>query len=135
MSATNQPIFRVSAMRHYMQNQEKSSYLRFIPLPITLFLWGLLGLLLVACAMAWNEEIPTYVNASGLIVSTASAKTPPGQPESAPRAVLFLSPVQAATLHPGMSVRLLVGGVTRQFESRIAGIAAGTRSPADIHAR
>jgi hypothetical protein len=137
MSVTNQPIFRSSALRHYMQNQEKSSYLRFIPLPITILLWFLLGLLCIGTAVAWNETIPTYVGASGLIVAPGSgaANPPADRSKASASAILFLPPGQAATLHIGMSVRLFIGGATQGLESQIVTIAPGVRSPADIHAR
>ncbi len=135
MSVSRQQIFRASALRHYMHNQEKSSYLRFIPLPIALLLWMLLGLFIFAGYMAWNEEIPTYVNASGLVVTTAPAKAPVKGRMPDTRAVLFLPLTQVATVHVGMPVRLYVGGSARSFVSRITTIAAETRSPADIHAQ
>lgn len=135
MSTTNKPIFRASAMRHYMQNQEKSSYLRLIPLPITIFVWLLLALFIVAGYFVWDEEIPTYVSAAGLVVSTTSGKVQAHRQESGTRAVLFLPPTQAATLHVGTPVRIYVGGSAQALEGHITAIAVEVRSPADIHAR
>jgi hypothetical protein len=60
MLVPNHPIFRQNAVKHYMQSREKDTLPRFISLPIALFLWALLGLLLVVGLLAWYEQIPTY---------------------------------------------------------------------------
>ncbi|GHO92775.1 hypothetical protein KSF_028230 [Reticulibacter mediterranei] len=69
MLIPNHPIFRQNAVKHYMQSREKDTLPRFISLPIALFLWGLLGLLLVVGLLAWYEQIPTYATGQGAVLS------------------------------------------------------------------
>src|SRR2546429_475543 len=73
MLVPNHPIFRNNAVKHYMQSRDKDSLPRFISLPIALFLWILLGLLLVVGGLAWYEQIPSYVSGNGVVLNATSA--------------------------------------------------------------
>lgn len=130
MPKPDQPIFRAGALRHYMRGQEKTAYLRFVPLPMTILLWILLGFLLIAAAMAWNEEIPDYIDAPGLIVNSTS-----GQQGKSIQAILFLPAARSEALQPGMTARLYIASSSQAIAGKIARIEQKTSSPADVQVR
>jgi hypothetical protein len=101
MLVPNHPIFRQNAVKHYMQSREKDTLPRFISLPIALFLWALLGLLLVVGLLAWYEQIPTYATGQGAVLSSRymSQYTDQGAVVAA-----FFAVDQAKHLHAGQSV-------------------------------
>jgi hypothetical protein len=101
MLVPNHPIFRQNAVKHYMQSREKDTLPRFISLPIALFLWALLGLLLVVGLLAWYEQIPTYATGRGAVLSPGymSHYTQQGAVAAA-----FFAVDQAKHLHVGQSV-------------------------------
>jgi hypothetical protein len=101
MLVPNHPIFRQNAVKHYMQSREKDTLPRFISLPIALFLWALLVLLLVVGLLAWYEQIPTYATGQGAVLSSRymSHYTDQGAVAAA-----FFTVDQAKHLHAGQSV-------------------------------
>jgi hypothetical protein len=101
MLVPNHPIFRNNAVKHYMQSREKDTLPRFISLPIALFLWILLGLLLVVGLLSWYEQIPTYATGKGAVLNSKYA--PPSARQDAV-AVAFFSLDQASNLHVGQAV-------------------------------
>ncbi len=78
MPATNQPLFRSNAMKHYMQGREKHTVPRFISLPTMVLLWALLALFLVAGVLVWGEQVPRYATTQGIVV-VESATQPSGK--------------------------------------------------------
>lgn len=94
MPATNQPLFRSNAIKHYMQGREKHTLPRFVSLPIIILLWTLLVLFLATGAWVWGEQVPTYTTTQGIVV-VQSATQPSGKSASVTRK-------QAST--PGKSV-------------------------------
>jgi len=78
MPATNQPLFRSNAMKHYMQGREKHTFPRFISLPITILLWTLFALFIAAGVLVWNEQVPRYAITQGVVV-VESATQPSGK--------------------------------------------------------
>ena len=103
MAIPNHPIFRKNAVKHYMQSRDKDTLPRFISLPIALFLWILLGLLLVVGGLAWYEQVPTYASGNGVVLSSKYA--PPYAHQEAV-AVAFFSVGQARDVHIGQAVRV-----------------------------
>jgi hypothetical protein len=95
----------------------------------------LLGLILIAGFVAWNEQIPEYTNAPGLVIASMPAETPVHQSEANTQAILFFPPEQAYALHSEMPVDLFIGGVSQPLEGQITTIASKTSSPTEIQAR
>ncbi len=121
MHTANRQIFRESAMKHYIQNREKDVLLRILPLPMAVFLWVLLALLLMAGLFAWNERIPTYVSGTGTVQADKGGDS---------IAVVFLPPEQSTTLHAGQQVRVHIGSTGPQVQSRIMEVEPDITSPA-----
>jgi len=163
MPAPNQPLFRSNAVKHYMQGREKHTFPRFISLPITIFLWTLLALFIVAGALVWGEQVPTYTTTQGIVVvqpttqpsgkvvSTtgkqvlAMGTVVPtiGKPvpameklmSSTVMGIFFFPPARVNILHVGMPIRLHVGPSGAQLSSQIASIEPDAMSPIALRSR
>jgi len=149
MPATNQPIFRSNAIKHYMEGRQKHEFPRFVSLPITILLWTLLALLVAAVALVWSEQIPMYVTSQGIVIVHSATQPSKGKPvpvagKSAPAsgkpvpstamAVFFFPPAQAQKIYVGEPVRLDVGSSGPQFSSQIASIEPSAMSPEALRA-
>lgn len=75
MPATNQPLFRSNAMKHYMQGREKHTVPRFISLPIMSLLWALLVLFLASGAFVWSKQVPMYATTQGIVVVESATQS------------------------------------------------------------
>jgi len=122
MLVPNQPIFRNNAVKHYMQSRQKDSLPRFISLPLALFLWMLLALLLVVGVLAWFEEIPTYVGGNGVILHEG---TNAGYGANGAMAAIFLPLNQAKNLRVGSTVRVDLGTSGPHMTSKVETIEYG----------
>jgi hypothetical protein len=120
MQALERQIFRESALKHYIQIQEKDVVLRILPVPAAVFLWVLLGFLFMAGMFTWNERIPTYVSGSGIVQATSGGDAV---------AVIFLPAEQATALHSGMPVQIHVGATGPQVQSTILEVDQDITSP------
>lgn len=129
MSIPNTRLFRNEALQHYFQGKEKYSLPRFMPFPIAIFLWILLGLSLTIGACAWHEEVPIYITGPGIIL-IQNHTTPLTQDGSI--GAIFLQPAQATKLHPGQAVFVQMVTGTQEISSTIERIEPGVSSPADV---
>lgn len=117
MLVPNHPIFRNNAVKHYMQGRDKDTLPRFISLPIALFLWVLLGLLLVVGLLAWYEQIPSYISGRGVVLNSNYAPRSSSGEEAV--AVAFFAVDQAAHLHVGQSVFVRFASSTQSLKGTI----------------
>jgi hypothetical protein len=119
MLMPNHPIFRQNAVKHYMQNRQKDTLPRFISLPIALFLWALLGLLLVVGLLAWYEQVPAYISGNGVVLN---AKYVPQQNSQGAVAVAFFAIGQSNHLHVGQIVSVHVGTSTQSLRGTVLSV-------------
>ncbi len=119
MAIPNHPIFRKNAVKHYMQSRDKDTLPRFISLPIALFLWILLGLLLVVGGLAWYEQVPTYASGNGVVLS--SKYVPPYAHHEAV-AVAFFAVGQANHLHVGQTVSVRFASSTQSLKGTVLAV-------------
>lgn len=134
MLVPNQPIFRNNAVKHYMQSRQKDTLPRFISLPLALFLWMLLALLLVVGVLAWFEEIPTYVGGKGVILregnyagntGNVGSQANESSNSTGATAAIFLPLNQAKKLHIGAPVRVDLNTSGPHMQSKIVEIDYG----------
>ena len=96
---------------------EKDVLPHFISWPIIMCLWMLLALPLIAGWFAWNAQVPTYVNSSGVLL-------PPGtmlQPTYGKMvAIVFLSSTPSATIRVGQPVDLYISSEDMHIQSTVA---------------
>jgi hypothetical protein len=113
MSVPKNPIFRDNAVKHYMQSRDKDTLPRFISLPVALFLWVLLGLLLTVGMLAWYEQIPSYVSGHGVVLNSNNV---PGLASNVGTvAVAFFAVDQANNLHVGQRVLVSFASSTQSL--------------------
>jgi hypothetical protein len=116
MLVPNHPIFRKNAVKHYMQSRDKDTLPRFISLPIALFLWILLGLLLVVGLLAWYEQIPAYATGKGVVLSSQYAPHPTQQEAMA---VAFFTVDQSNHFHTGQTVFVHFASSTQSLQGTV----------------
>jgi len=92
-------LFREQALQRYIQQKEKTVLPQWISPPIFLFLWILLGLLILAGIAAWVGEVPVTVSGAGMILVK-------GQQNAAGTAIIFLPISQQNVLRPGSPIKL-----------------------------
>ena len=125
-------MFRNKALQYYAQSREKDVLPRFVAPPVFLFLWVLLGLLLVATLLAWLGQVPTYVAGSGVVLNQG-VKTQPGGNEAV--AVVFLPATPSLNVRAGLPVQVQIGTTGPQLTSTIDAVQPGVISPSDARKR
>lgn len=124
---TKQRIFRDKALQQYIQGKNKTILPRFASPPVFVFLWILLGLLLIASIAAWLAQVPTFVSGSG-IISTPTGTTQQGGNEAF--AVIFIPATALLKLHSGLPVQVQIGSTGPRVLGTITTVAADVTSPA-----
>jgi len=127
MTTSKRTIYRRSAVQHYLQRRERDVLPRFVSPPIFFFLWVLLGLLLMAGALAWFSRLPVQAFGVGIIIEPEKA--------SEGAVVLVFAPAdQRAKLRPGQTVHLQLSP-KEQISSQVASVEPGITSPAEARQR
>src|SRR5207247_11480292 len=94
-------IFRQNAITAYKRGVEKAVVPRLISWPIIVCLWLLLAVLIAAGFLAWDVQVPTYVDGSGILLARGDML----QPEYGEMvAVVFLPADQSAHMRVGLPV-------------------------------
>jgi hypothetical protein len=68
MKDSQRPIFREDAVRRYLEGREKSILPRMISPRTFIYLWLLLGLLVMSSLIAWLTKVPIYASGRALVV-------------------------------------------------------------------
>jgi hypothetical protein len=110
-------IFRESAVEAYRRRTEKAVLPRLVSGPVIACFWLLLGTLLAAMLVAWSVRVPTYVGASGVIVSRGEQHQQVG---GTPAAVLFLPPDQSPHMRVGQPVHGQIGSSATYMDGVVA---------------
>lgn len=126
------PIFRDEAIKHYKKSKDKATLPRFMPFPVTFLLWFLLAFLLVVVGLAWNEEIPLYETAPGVVLDQPG-KVLTNSHETT--VAIFIPMNQIAKIHVGQVARVQISGSKEQFTSKIIKVESTALSPSQIHQR
>jgi hypothetical protein len=126
MIAPRNQIFRDKALKHYMQSREKDVLPNFSSVPVAIFGWLLLGLLIATGLVAEYGQIPVSVAGSGIILGLGN----PAQAGSdGTIALAFFPPSAAARLHAGQAALLQISANGVQLTSVIAQVEPGMSSP------
>jgi hypothetical protein len=72
MEGTNHSIFRPDAMQRYIQREEKQVLPQFVSPRIFLFLWALLGLLILGLGVSWFTKVPVYASGPAVVMQGSS---------------------------------------------------------------
>lgn len=128
----SRPIFRESAVEAYRRRREKDVVPRLISWPIVISLWLLLAIVLADVWVSWSVRVPTYVAASGAVLSDA---TQPEVDGGRTAAVLFLPPKESSRVRVGQPVHVQVGSSGRYVKGVIAKVERGLVGPDEARKR
>ncbi|HEX6552605.1 MAG TPA: hypothetical protein VF026_07570 [Ktedonobacteraceae bacterium] len=99
---------------------------RLISWPIIACLWLLLGVLITAGFLAWDVQVPTYVDGPGIILAPGDMP----QPEYGETlGLMFLPPDQAVHMRTGLPVGVQIGSTGVRVRGMIAKVEPGITSP------
>lgn len=132
MQVPHHSIFRDKALKHYMQSQKKDVLPHFNSIPVAIFFWVLLGLLIATGFLAWYVQVPVYLNGSGILPGTGTHSLP-GKSKTV--ALVFFQPDKAHELHAGQAVTIQLSNKGTQPTGVISEIDSGISSPATVQAR
>jgi hypothetical protein len=119
-------IFRESAIEVYRRGIAKDVVPRLIAWPIVVCLWLLLGVFLAAGFLAWYIQVPTHVDASGIILAPRDL-LPLADGETV--ALVFLPPDHAARVRVGLPTDIQIGSGGVYTHGTLAKIEPGIISP------
>jgi hypothetical protein len=129
---SDRAIFRESAIQAYRRGTAKDIVPRLTSRPVIVCLWLLLAVLVASAAAAWSVQVPTYVDAQGVILrSGAQAGLSGGKTTG----VLFLPPDQSAHMRAGQPVHALIGSSGPSASGVVARIEPGLIGPDTARAR
>jgi hypothetical protein len=113
-------LFRTQALKHYTQNKQKDILPTFVAPPIFLLFWLLLLIIGVALFFSWQERVPTYTQALGIVLE---------QPNQPATALLFLPPASATNLAVGQQLTFQVNITGQKFQSDVTSISSDPITP------
>ncbi len=119
-------LFRTQALKHYEQNKQKDILPGFVTPPVFFCLWLLLLIIGAATFFAWQERVPTYTQALGIVLVQQS--------ESA-TALLFVPSGSTASIAAGQKLTLQVNATGQQFEASVTSVDPGSTTPDEARAR
>ena len=128
MAASKRTIFRNKALHYYAQSRERDILPRFVAPPVFLFLWILLGLLLLAVLLAWESQVPTYASGSGVVLNQ-------GIKGDEAVAVVFLPATPSLKVRAGLPIQVQIGSTGPLLTSTIATVELGVISPSQARQR
>jgi hypothetical protein len=125
----NRSLFREHALQHYMNMSENDLLPRIISPPIFLFIWILLGVIMISGFLAWMERVPVFVNSSGVAqVSGSKIDTYKSNID----VVVFVPTSISRQVHVGMHARVQFDASSQYFDGTIANINPLVLSPMAI---
>jgi len=131
MSQAQRPLFREHALKHYLQKREKDILPRLVSPPTFICGWFLLCLVVAVGVVAWLEEVPIFVNGSGIVLAQEQGNVS----GNGGTVRIFLPASQARLIHVGETSLLQVGRTGPSFTTRIVHVEPGLLSPDDVHKR
>jgi hypothetical protein len=127
MKTARRSIFRDEAIHRYVESREKSILPRLVSPHTFLYLWLLLGLLVVSGFVAWFTRIPVYASGSAVVVRWRS------KPQMAREAIVvaaFFPPQTRSSLQVSQKLSLRFEALGERFSSSIIAVEPEISSPA-----
>lgn len=128
----NRLIFRPEAIRRYEERWSKAVLPRFIAPRLFVFLWIVIGLLVVCGAAAWLTPVPIYASGPAVVVKN-DAIDPAIQDEVV--LVVFLPPENLPRLQVGQSVFLQLTAEGERISWPIVAVESAIASPESAQQR
>jgi hypothetical protein len=119
-------LFRTQALKHYEQNKQQDILPGFVTPPVFLMLWLLLLIIGAATFFAWQEQVPTYTQALGVVL----------EQQNQPATVLLFVPSDSAiNISVGQKMTLQVNTTGQQFQASVTSVDPSFITPKDADAR
>jgi hypothetical protein len=115
-----------------MRSQEKSVLPRFVSPPTVLFLWTVLGLLIVGLAAAWLARVPVYSSGPAFVVDWPREVQPP---RAGVVVVALLPPRDLARLRVGQDLFLHLDETGERSRISIIAVEPEIQSPDAVRRR
>ena len=119
MAENRSGIFRIEALRHYLEGRDNPSLPRLVSPPTFLFMWLLLLLLVAAALTAMIAEVPIYSPAA--VVVTENPLDLEHSPHK-PHLVVFLPGQEWPRLELGNRVSIRINGGSERLVGSITAI-------------
>jgi hypothetical protein len=119
-------LFRTQALKHYAQNRQKDILPGFVTPPVFLCLWLLLLLIGAAAFFAWQERVPTSIQALGVVLA---------QPHEPATALLFVPSDSSTSIAVGQQLTFQVNATGQQFQASVTSVDSGPVTPQEARAR
>jgi hypothetical protein len=126
MQEAKRLIFRVDAMRRYMQSREEPVLPRLVSPPVFMYLWLLLGLLVAIGLLTWFARVPVYASGSAVVVDSSNS-LPSARDEAL--VVAFVPPEHLWRLRVGQLLLLQFDERSKRLEAQIMAVELGVSSP------
>lgn len=126
MSASNNTIFRKSAVQKYIQGRDKTVLPRFVTPPTFLLLWCLLSIFTSAWLIAWMGQIPLYATGIGVVLPPSTAT---GHTNDRAVAIVFVPYTSSLHLQSGQQAQVQLGTISSPITGTIERVNSQLLSP------
>ncbi|HLI70039.1 MAG TPA: hypothetical protein VKV19_09815 [Ktedonobacteraceae bacterium] len=117
MIAPRQSIFREKALKHYTQGKKKDILPNFSSIPATVFVWALLGSLIMTGLVSWYVQVPVYLPGNGFVLGHLQQALVGNNEISV---LAFFPPNELAKLRAGQPVKILIDTNSPQMNGVVA---------------
>lgn len=145
MAQSRRPLFRESAFKQYMQKREKDSMPRLISVPVFLFSWILLCLLVAAAFLAWWGEVPIFASGQGIMLAQTQQQGQLGQTKNPAtqsastlanndgvEALVLLPAAYSTQIHVGQAASVQLGTTGPSYSGQIETVDTRIVSPGNM---
>lgn len=128
---TRPPLYRSQALQQYAERRGNTILPRSISPRVFVSCWVVLGLLLLALLIAWQVQIPVYVETAGVLHANPAAQRAADGPE----AILFVPATSAPQLRVGATLTLQIVLTGEHITGTIASVLPGVLTPDQARAQ
>jgi hypothetical protein len=120
------PLFRPSALEHYVRSQERAVLPRLVRPGVFGSLWVLFALVAVGAAGAWHARVPAWARGTAVVLAAGA--------DGAPTVAAFFPPAAASALRPGAAL-VLEGEAGEALHARVRSVEPGVLAPREAARR
>ncbi|HEX2910113.1 MAG TPA: hypothetical protein VH186_04850 [Chloroflexia bacterium] len=126
MGSQERQIFRQNALERYRWANEKEILPRVVTPSAFVFLWILLGVVILAGGFAWFGSVPTIATGAAAVTQEQNGQV---------SAVVFFEPGQLSALKAGQEVELTLNANGQRVKAKIETVSSTVLSPAEARSR
>lgn len=125
MQVPRHSIFRDKALKHYAQGRKRDILPHFSSIPVALFFWSFVALLIATGLFAVYAQVPVYLTGAGTILNAVNSQAHTGNQAIA---LAFFQPGEATKLRAGQQVEMQIGSDGPHLVSAITAVTSGPTS-------